>query len=160
MSSVTGTLKIAFKLLSLITFLLVLQIKIHLDWPMKSSFPVECVIFVWFKQNTDDWRWELCFVIFLRPDVKCRRYIQGFILHNIFICAWNQNPPGLTIEKPISSWICNFSLIQSKKQTIEDEICVLWLFWGSMSSVVGTLKLLSFITFLFVLQIKIHLGWP
>ena len=32
-------------------------------------------------------------------DVECHWYIQAFILHNIFISASNQTPPGLTIEK-------------------------------------------------------------
>ena len=62
----------------------------------------------------------------MRCDVKCRRYIQALILHNIFICASNQNPAGLTIENVIFCSMCNFSLIQAKKQTIEGEICVLW----------------------------------
>ena len=53
---------------------------------------------------------------FPRRDVKCRRYIQAFILHNIFICASNQNPPGLTIENVIFCWMCNFYLIQAKKR--------------------------------------------
>ena len=39
----------------------------------------------------------------ISSNVKCRRYIQAFILRNIFICASNQNPSGLTIEKAISS---------------------------------------------------------
>ena len=54
------------------------------------------------------------FCDFPRRDVNCRRYIQAFILHNIFICASNQNPPGLTIENVISSSMCNFYLIQAK----------------------------------------------
>ena len=52
-------------------------------------------------------------------DVKCRRYIQSLILHNIFICASNQNPLGLTIEKAISSSICNFWLIQAKNRRLK-----------------------------------------
>ena len=40
---------------------------------------------------------------------------------------------------------------------IEDDIYVLRFFRGAMSSVAGTFKLLSLITFLFALQIKIHL---
>ena len=39
------------------------------------------------------------FCDFPRRDVKCR--IQAFILDNIFICASNQNPPGLTIDNVI-----------------------------------------------------------
>ena len=58
-------------------------------------------------------------------SIKCRRYIQDFILHNIFICASNQNPPGLNVENVILCLICNFYLIQAKKETIEGEICVL-----------------------------------
>ena len=97
-----------------------------------------------------------------RCDVKCRKYIQAFILHTIFICASNQNPPGLTIENVIFCWMCNFYLIQAKKTTTDDwrwDLCFLFL-RGAMSSVAGTFKLLSFIPFLFVLQIKIHLDWP
>ena len=71
------------------------------------------------QAKTDDWRWDLCFVIFLRRDVKCRRYIQAFILQKIFICASNQNPPGLTIEKVITSWMCNFYLIQAKNRRLK-----------------------------------------
>ena len=100
------------------------------------------------------------FCDFMRRDVKCRRYIEAFILHNIFTCASNQSPPGWTIEEVFSSWICNFWLDSSWKQTIGDEICVLWFFWDVMSSVADTLKILSFITFLFVLEIKIHQDWP
>ena len=51
---------------------------------------------------------------FPRHDVKCRTYIQALILHNIFICASNQNPLVLTIEKVISICMCNFCLIQAK----------------------------------------------
>ena len=57
--------------------------------------------------------------IFLRRDVKCRRYIQAVIVYNIFICASNQNPPGLTIEKVISSWMCNFGSIQAKNRRLK-----------------------------------------
>ena len=39
----------------------------------------------------------------ISSDVKCRWYIQAFILHNIFICASNKNPPRLNIEKVICS---------------------------------------------------------
>ena len=46
--------------------------------------------------------------------MKSPRYIQAFILHNIFICASNQNPLGLTIEKVISSSFYSFCLIQEK----------------------------------------------
>ena len=52
-------------------------------------------------------------------DVKCRWYIQDFILHNIFVCASNQNPPGLTIEKVISSRICNFCSIEAKNRRLK-----------------------------------------
>ena len=52
-------------------------------------------------------------------DVKCRRYIQAFILHNISFCASNQNPPGLTIENVISSWMCNCYLIQPKTRRLK-----------------------------------------
>ena len=41
------------------------------------------------------------FCDFPRRAVKCRRYIQAFILHNIFICASYQNPLELTIENVI-----------------------------------------------------------
>ena len=58
-------------------------------------------------------------MIFLRHHVKCRRYIQAFILHNFFSCASNQNPPGLTIEKVISSGICNFHLIQGTNRRLK-----------------------------------------
>ena len=64
-------------------------------------------------------RWlkvRFVFCDFPRSDVKCRRYIQAFILHNIFICASNQNPPGLTIENVIFSWLCNFYLVQAKNR--------------------------------------------
>ena len=99
------------------------------------------------------------FCDFPRRDVKCRRYIQAFILHNIFICASNQNPPGLTIEQVISSWMCHFYLIQGKNRRLKVRFGFV-IFRGPMSSVAGTFKLLSFITFLFVLQIKTHLDWP
>ena len=59
------------------------------------------------------------FCDFLRHDVKCRRYIQALILHNIFICASNQNPPGLTKENVISSSMCNFYLIQAKTRRLK-----------------------------------------
>ena len=38
--------------------------------------------------------------------LKCRRHIRGFILSNSFICASNQKPTRLTIEKFIFSLIC------------------------------------------------------
>ena len=137
MSSVAGT----FKLLSFITFLFVLQTKIHLDWPWKMSFPVQCVIFIWFKQKTDDWRWDLCFVILRGDDVKCPRYIQDFIVHNIFICASNQNSLGLTVENVIFCWMCNFHLYQAKKKNDwRWDLCFV-IFRGAMSSVAGTFKL-------------------
>ena len=41
-------------------------------------------------------RFVLC--DFLRRDVICRKYIEALILHNIFICAWTQNPLELTIK--------------------------------------------------------------
>ena len=59
------------------------------------------------------------FCDFPRCDVKCRRYIQALILRNIFICAWNQNPPGLTIENVIFCWMCNFYLIQAKNRGLK-----------------------------------------
>ena len=59
------------------------------------------------------------FCDFPRRDVKCRKYIQAFILHNIFICASNQNPPGLTIENVIFCWMCNFYLIQAKNRRLK-----------------------------------------
>ena len=52
-------------------------------------------------------------------DVKWRRYIQAFILRNIFICASNQNPPGLIIENVIFCWMCNFYLIQTKNRRLK-----------------------------------------
>ena len=67
-------------------------------------------------------RFVLC--DFLRRDVKCRRYIQPLILHNIFICASTQNPLGLTIKKSFPVECVIFGGL-SKKQTIEGEICVL-----------------------------------
>ena len=110
---------------------------------------IEIVIFSWMcnfcliqAKKTDVWRRDLCFVIFLRRDVKCRRNIQAFILHNIFICASNQNPPGFTIEKVISSWMCNFYLIQAKTDDWRWDMCFV-IFRGAMSSVAGTFKLLS-----------------
>ena len=54
------------------------------------------------------------FCDFPRRDVKCRRYIQALIRHNIFICASNQNPLGLTIEQVFPSCMCHFCLIQAK----------------------------------------------
>ena len=59
------------------------------------------------------------FCDFPRRDVKCRRYIQAFIVHNNFICASNQNPPGLTVENVISSSMCNFYLIQAKHRQLK-----------------------------------------
>ena len=59
------------------------------------------------------------FCDFPRRDVKCRRYIQAFILHNIFICASNQNPLGLTVENVIFCWMCNFYLIQAKNRRLK-----------------------------------------
>ena len=59
------------------------------------------------------------FCDFPKRDVKCRRYIQAFILHNIFICASNQNPLGLTIEKVISSSMYNFYMIQAKNRRLK-----------------------------------------
>ena len=59
------------------------------------------------------------FCDFPRRDVKCRMYIQSFILHNIFICASNQNPPGFTIENMIFCRMCNFYLIQAKNRRLK-----------------------------------------
>ena len=59
------------------------------------------------------------FCNFPRCDVKCRRYIQAFILDNIFISASNENPLGLTIEKAISSRLCNFGLIQANNRPLK-----------------------------------------
>ena len=59
------------------------------------------------------------FCDFPRRDVKCRRYIQDFILHNMFICASNPNPPGLTLENVIFCLICNFYLIQEKNRRLK-----------------------------------------
>ena len=67
-------------------------------------------------------RWskvKFVFCDFLRSDLKCRRYIQAFILHNIFICASNQNPPGLTIENVIFCSMSNFTLIQAKYRRLK-----------------------------------------
>ena len=185
-------------------------------------FSVQCVILVWFKQKNRRLKVRFVFCDFPRRDVKCRSYIQAFMLHNIFICASNQNPTGLTIENVIFCWMSNFALIQGKNKRLNVRfvfrdfprcdfkcgryiqafilhnifICAsnqnppgltianvifCWMdnsylilakidnwrwdlcfviLWGAMSSVAGTFKLLSFITFLFVLHIKIHLDWP
>ena len=126
---------------------------------------IENVIFCWmcnfYLIQAKNRRLKVRFVFgdFPRRDVKCRKYIQAFILHNIFICASNQNPPGLTIENVIFCWMCNFYLIQAKTDDWRWDLCFV-IFRGAISSVASTFKLLSFITFLFVLQIKIHLDWP
>ena len=59
------------------------------------------------------------FCDFPTRDVKCQRYIQAFILHNIFICASNQNPPGLTIENVIFCSMCNFYFVQAKNRRLK-----------------------------------------
>ena len=129
------------------------------------ALTIENVIFCWmcniyFIHAKNRWlKVRFVFDDFPRRDLKCRRYIQAFILHNIFICASNQNPPGLTIETVISSWVCNFYLIQAKNRRLKVRF-VFCDFRRAMSSIAGTFKLLSFITFLFVLQIKIYLDWP
>ena len=118
-SSVAGT----FEVLSFVTVLFVLQIKNQLDWQWRYSFWVERYNFylVHGKNRRLMFRFVLC--DFPRwsvsSDVKCRRYIGGFIPCNSFICASNQNPPGLTIEKIISSWVCNFYLIQAKNRRLK-----------------------------------------
>ena len=113
-SSVAGT----FKLLSFITFLFVLQIKIHLDLPYKMWFSVECVIFIWFKKK-QTMKVRFVFCDSPRCNVKCLWYIQAFILHIIFICASNQNPPRLTIENLIFCWMSNFYLIQAENRWLK-----------------------------------------
>ena len=75
--------------------------------------------FYWIQAKNRRLKVRFVFCNFPRRDVKCRRYIQGFILRNILICASNQNPPGLTIEKVISSWMCNFHLIQAKNRRLK-----------------------------------------
>ena len=83
---------------------------------------IENVIFSWmcnfYLIQAKNRRLKVRFVFSDSPrcDVKCRRYIQAFILHNIFICASNQNPPGLTIENVIFSWMCNFYFILAEKR--------------------------------------------
>ena len=59
------------------------------------------------------------FCDFPRRDVKCRRYIQAFILRNIFICGSNQNPLGLTAENVIFCSMCNFYLIQAENRRLK-----------------------------------------
>ena len=82
-------------------------------------FSVECVILLWFKQKNRRLKVRFVFCDSPRCDVKCRTYIQAFILHNIFICASNQNPPGLTIENVIFCWMCNFYEIQAKNRRLK-----------------------------------------
>ena len=85
---------------------------------------IENVIFCWmcnfYLIQAKNRRLKVRFVFcdFQRCDVKCRRYIQAFILHNIFICASNQNPLGLTIENAIPRWLCNFGSIQAKNRQL------------------------------------------
>ena len=126
---------------------------------------IENVIFCWmcnfYLIQAKNRRLNVRFVFCDLPrcDVKCRRYIQALILHNIFIYASNQNPPGLTIENVIFCCKGTFYLIQAENRRLKVRF-VFCDFPSVMSSVAGTFKLLSFITFLFVIQIKIHLDWP
>ena len=83
-------------------------------------------------------------------DVKCRRYIRGSRLRISFICALNQNPTRMTIEKVMYSCRMQFSLFYAKNRRV---------MLGSVlavSSVAGTFEVLSFefVTVLFVLQIN------
>ena len=82
-------------------------------------FSVECVVFIWFKQKNTRLKVRFVFCDSLRCDVKCRRYIQAFILDNIFISPSNQNPPGLKIENVIFCWMCNFYLIHTKNRRLK-----------------------------------------
>ena len=86
---------------------------------------IENVIFCWMCNfyfiHTKNRRLKVRFVFsdFKRRDLKCRSYIQDFILHNIFIWASNQNPPGLIIENVISSWMCNYYLIKTNNRWLK-----------------------------------------
>ena len=51
-------------------------------------------------------------------DIQCRRYIRGFSLRISFICASNQNPTRLTMEKVIFSCRMQFCLVYAKNRQV------------------------------------------
>ena len=51
-------------------------------------------------------------------NVKSRRYIRGFSLRNSFVCASNQKPTRLTMEKVILSCRMQFCLVYAKNRRV------------------------------------------
>ena len=114
--------------------------------------------------------------------VNCRRYIRGFIQDGAYLAMSSvagtfevlafvtvllvlqtKNQLDWQWRKSFAVVGCNFIWFMPKTDQwgldfrlviVQDGVYL------AMSSVAGTFKLLSFITFLFVLQIKNHLDWP